>query len=62
MKLKENMRYSTYAEKEEEDNEFIRDEDLLMMDHLSQHHFSNSDEDEEFEDRLMQNTDEVVTH
>jgi hypothetical protein len=53
MKLKENMRYSTYAEKEEEDNEFIRDEDLLMMDHLSQHHFSNSDENEEFEDRLM---------
>lgn len=57
------MRYSTYAEKEEEDNEFIRDEDLLMMDHLSQHNFSHSEEeDEEFEDRLMQNTDEVVTH
>jgi hypothetical protein len=45
------MRYSTYAEKEEEDNEFIRDEDLLMMEHLSQH-FNHSD-DEEFEDRLM---------
>ena len=45
------MRYSTYAEKEEDDdNEFLRDEDLL--DHLSQHHFSNSDDDE-FEDRLM---------
>ena len=54
------MRYSTYAEKEEDDNEFLRDEDLL---HLSQQNFSNSDEEEEeeFEDRLMQNTDEVVT-
>jgi hypothetical protein len=30
MKIKENMRYSTYAEREEEDNEFIRDEDILM--------------------------------
>lgn len=58
------MRYSTYAEKEEEeDNEFIRDEDLMLMDHLSQHHFSDSiEDDEDFEDRLMQNTDEVVTH
>lgn len=64
-KLKENLRYSTYAEKEEEDYDIIRDEDLMLMDHnLTQHHnFSDSnDDDEEFEDRLMQNTDEVVTY
>ena len=64
-KLKENLRYSTYAEKEEEDYDIIRDEDLMLMDHnLSQHrNFSDSnDDDEEFEDRLMQNTDEVVIY
>ena len=40
-KLKENLRYSTYAEKEEnEDDEFIKDEDLLL--NLSQNQFSES--------------------
>lgn len=50
------MRYSTYAEKEEDDDEFIRDEDLLFqMDNLSHNRFSDSNEpeDEDFEDRLM---------
>ena len=59
MKIKENMRYSTYAEREEqEDNEFIRDEEMMMD--LSRGIFEGQSDDD-FEDGLMQNTDEVIT-